>query len=294
MLCPPAGRETVPPFDRGWLYPDGSRHPYLPYVHDDHPVNWSGELEELHAESSREHFLDVWTRRAMLDRIGAVPADATIVDLGCSSGHLLEDIHAAHPEAGLIGVDLVASGLRKAHALVPGARLLQADACRLPLHTGSVDAALSANLLEHVPDDVRALAELRRVLRAGGRAVVVVPSGPGTYDYYDRFLGHERRYARGELAGKARSAGLEVLLDAHLGSLLYPPFWLVKQRNRRRYDHLRGAALRQRVAEDIARTKDSRMGRSLCLLERRLLDTGVRLPFGIRGLVVLRRPEGRG
>ena len=45
------------------------------------------------------------------------------------------------------------------------------------------------------------------MLRPGARAVVVVPAGPGTYDYYDRFLGHERRYARGELAGKARDGG---------------------------------------------------------------------------------------
>ena len=41
-----------------------------------------------------------------------------------------------------------------------------------------------------------------RILRPGARAVIVVPAGPGTYDYYDRFLGHERRYARGELAGQ--------------------------------------------------------------------------------------------
>ena len=86
------------------------------------------------------------------------------------------------------------------------------------------------------------------MLRPGGRAVIVVPAGPGTYDYYDRFLGHERRYGRGELAGKARAAGLEVLEDAHLGALLYPAFWAVKKRNRRRYDHLRGAALEERVA----------------------------------------------
>ncbi len=81
---------------------------------------------------------------------------------------------------------------------------------------------VSANLLEHVPDDRRALAEMRRVAATGAHVVIVVPAGPGTYDYYDRFLGHERRYARGELAGKAVAAGLEVLEDMHLASLLYP------------------------------------------------------------------------
>ncbi len=265
--------------------------PFASHVDADHAVNWSAELEELHEESSRTHFIDVWTRRAMLARIGPIPERATIVDVGCSTGYLLENLRAAHPDADLIGVDLVASGLRKAAENVPSARLLQADACELPLDDGIADAVVSANLLEHVPDDRRALAEMSRILRPGARAVVVVPAGPGTYDYYDRFLGHERRYARGEIAGKARAAGLSVVEDAFLGAPLYPAFWAVKQRNRRMRGHLEGAALEARVSRDIAGTKDSAVGRVACRVEERMLAQGFRLPFGIRGLTVLQRPE---
>jgi ubiquinone/menaquinone biosynthesis C-methylase UbiE len=191
----------------------------------------------------------------------------------------------------LIGVDLVGGGLRRAQQNVPEARLLQADVCALPLEDASVDAAVSANLLEHVPDDGRALVEIFRILRPGARAVIVVPVGPGNYDYYDRFLGHERRYARGELARKADAAGLEILEDIHLGAPLYPAFWAVKQRNRRRYEHLQGRALEDRVREDIARTGDSVLGHLACRIEERVLTRGIRLPFGIRGLTVLERPQ---
>ncbi len=271
--------------------PDPARAPFVSHVAlQEGAVNWSEELEALHEESSRSHFIDAWTRRAMLARVGSLPRAATVLDVGCSTGYLLEDLRARLPDATLIGVDLIAGGLRKAHANVPDALLHQADACMLPLEERSVDAVLSANLLEHVPDDQRALGEIARVLRAGARAVIVVPVGPGNYDYYDRFLGHERRYARGELAGKARRAGLAVLEDVKLGAPLYPPFWLVKQRNRRRHGHLRGAALEQRVAADIARTNDSALGGLACRLEEGLLRAGVRLPFGIRGLTVLERP----
>jgi SAM-dependent methyltransferase len=283
----------VPPFDAGWKLGAGDPAPFLSYVSVDAEVNWSDELEDLHEESSRTHFIDVWTRGAMLERLGEVPEEGTIVDLGCSTGYLLEDLRVAHRRARLIGVDLVAPGLAKAHGLLPDAWLLRADVCALPLADGCVDAAVSANLLEHVPDDSGALRELSRVLRPGGRAVIVVPAGPGTYDYYDRFLGHERRYGRGELAAKARAAGLEVIEDAHLGAPLYPAFWAVKKRNRRRFDHLRGAALEERVARDIAATQDSPVGAMACRLERSLLRHGVRLPFGIRGLTVLRRPAER-
>jgi SAM-dependent methyltransferase len=252
-------------------------------------VNWSDDLEALHEESSRDHFIDVWTRRAMLDGLGdQLAPGATIADLGCSTGYTLEELRRAHPRSRLIGVDLVASGLRNAHALVPEAELFLADVCALPFADASIDAAVSANLLEHVPDDVAALREIARVLRPGARAALVVPAGPGTYDYYDRFLGHERRYGRSELAGKARTVGLEVVLDAHLGSLLYPPFWVTKKRNRLRDPD--DAELRRRVVADISRTLGSRVGTAACRAERWLLAHGVRLPFGIRGYTVVRKP----
>jgi len=255
--------------------------PFVSHVAPEFAVNWSEDLEELHEESSRTHFIDVWTRRAILARVGRLPDAPTVIDVGCSTGYLLEDLRRAMPNASLIGVDLVAGGLRKAHENVPDAELLQADACALPLPDASLDA----------PHVGRALAENLPILRPAPRAVIVVPVGPGNYDYYDRFLGHERRYARGELARKGQAVGLEVLEDIHLGAPLYPAFWAVKQRNRRLYEHLEGAALEAKVREDIARTSDSVLGRFACRLEEQLLARGVRLPFGIRGLTVLSRPR---
>jgi SAM-dependent methyltransferase len=288
-LDAPPGSERLPEFDRGWLIEDGERAPFLSYAAVDASVNWSDELEALHEDSTRDHFIDVWTRRAMLERLGPLPPAPTLLDLGCSTGYLLADLELAHPDATLIGVDLVGEGLRKAHELVPGVHLLRADVCRLPLSEESVDGIVSANLLEHVPDDVRALHEIARVLRPGGQAVIVVPAGRHLYDYYDRFLGHERRYTRGEIARKGRAAGLEPVEECHLGSVLYPAFWLVKQHNRRRWAGLEDDALERRVAGDIASTRKSRIGPLACALDRRMLAGGLRLPFGIRNLTVLRR-----
>lgn len=290
MLRTPPGRSELPPFSEGWLL-SGSPAAYLSYADVDPSVNWSDELEALHEESSRNHFLDRWTRSAIIERMGPVPAHGTVADVGCSTGFLLEDVRAAHPGGVLVGVDLIAVGLEKAHRLVPSARLLRADACDLPLRDASVSALVSANLLEHVPDDRRALREFARVLAPGARAVMVVPAGPSTYDYYDRFLGHERRYGRRELGSKCADAGLEILEDGYIASLLYPPFWLVKQRNRRRHGGLVGEALERQVAADIARTHDSRIGGLAWRIERWMVGRGMCLPFGIRSLVVARRPE---
>ncbi len=55
---------------------------------------------------------------------------------------------------------------------------VQADLCDLPCADGEVDLLLSSHVLEHLPDDGPALGELARVLRRGGRAVIMVPYDP--------------------------------------------------------------------------------------------------------------------
>ncbi len=290
-LRPVDGQPALPAFARGWAVGGTTPAPYLDYLAGDAAFNWSEDLEDLHENEGADHFLDEWTRRAVLDGLALRGTSMPlIVDIGCSSGALLRDLSRERSDAVLLGIDVVPSGLRVAHETVPDVPLLRASALALPLADASVDAIASLNVLEHVAEDESALAEMRRVLRPGGRAAVVVPAGPGLYDFYDRHLQHERRYARGELSAKASRAGLRVRLDTHLGSGLYPAFWAVKKRNRRRQRSLAPERERELVARQIEGTKDSRAGRALCALERRALQHGLRPPFGIRSFVVMERP----
>ena len=289
-ISPPPGLAETPPYDGGWQSVQGKLS-HLTYV-DTSGWAWSDDLEELHEESSRDHFIDVLTRSSL---IGALPGDpAVVADLGCSTGYLLEDLRRDRPKAQLIGVDVVAAGLVKAHEAVPEAALLLADVCDLPLPDDSLDAAVSANMLEHVEDDVAALREVHRILKPGGTAAFVVPFGARLLDYYDHFLGHHRRYGRHELAGKARQVGLDVVRVDHLGQLLYPPFWLVKKRNRLLRGRLEGAALGRQVQQDIDATSNSRLGELACSWERSMVRRGIGTGVGIRELVVVRKPARAG
>jgi ubiquinone/menaquinone biosynthesis C-methylase UbiE len=278
---------------RGQILLDAQGHPepFVTYATAEDTINWSEDLDRLLEKVGGAHFIAAWTRRAMLARVGQLGLAPTVIDIGCSAGHLLSDLNTCFPDATLLGVDMMATGLRQAHLRVPDALLLKADVCALPLDDASVDVVVSENLLEHVPNDELALAEIARILRPNGRAVIVVPVDPGCYDHFDRLLGHERRYSRGELAGKARGAGLKVLEDLHLGAPLFPVFWIVKRHNRKRYNDLRGHALEEKVKHDMERTKDSALGRLACRFEELLLIGGIKLPFGIRGLTVLERPQ---
>jgi SAM-dependent methyltransferase len=59
--------------------------------------------------------------------------------------------------------------------LMPGRAQEQVDVTRIPWPDGSVDLLICSHVLEHVPDDRAALRELRRVLAAGGIALLDVP-----------------------------------------------------------------------------------------------------------------------
>lgn len=99
------------------------------------------------------------------------PVDGTVLDLGCGPGHLSAELAAT---ARVVAVDretamLVATRERAGD----GVLCLRAEATELPLADGAVDTAAVVQVLEYVPDVAGALAELRRVLRPGGRAVLV-------------------------------------------------------------------------------------------------------------------------
>lgn len=76
---------------------------------------------------------------------------------------------------------------------------------------GPFDSVLYINVLEHIADDRGELVTAHRSLRPGGHLVVFVPALAWLYSPFDRRIGHQRRYSRGELVGRAEAAGFNVL-----------------------------------------------------------------------------------
>jgi SAM-dependent methyltransferase len=121
---------------------------------------------------------------AMLNRLVA-PEGKDLVDIGCGGGALVREL--SDRGARMIGVEVSESQLRAALDRDPGgaARYLVGRAESLPIEDDSLDAALFMRSLHHVPPEqlMRALAEARRVIHAGGLVYVVEPLAEG--DYYE-------------------------------------------------------------------------------------------------------------
>jgi arsenite methyltransferase len=127
-------------------------------------------LEQIYATR------DVLRRRELVRAaLGARSGDC-ILDVGCGPGFYVTELLDVVGRNGLaVGVDGSADMLAVAAKRAEGhdnVELHEADATALPVPDGSFDRALSVQVLEYVRDVPAALAEMRRVLRAGGRVLV--------------------------------------------------------------------------------------------------------------------------
>jgi len=110
----------------------------------------------------------------------ALTSGERVLDVACGTGLVaLRAAQAVQPGGDVVGTDVSgrmidAASHAAARRRVVNARFLRMDAERLDLSAASFDAALCALGLMYLPHPERAMREMRRVLRAGGRAVVAV------------------------------------------------------------------------------------------------------------------------
>jgi glycosyltransferase involved in cell wall biosynthesis len=88
------------------------------------------------------------------------------------------------------------------------------------------DTVVCLNVVEHIQDDVTALRNIRDVLADNGRAIILVPHGPGLFGTLDEVLGHFRRYTSKQLASVCTEAGLHVEQTLKFNRPGVPAWWL--------------------------------------------------------------------
>jgi SAM-dependent methyltransferase len=114
-----------------------------------------------------------WDARRRMLLAEARPGER-VLDLGCGAGRFVAALAGVGADA--VGVEVAEAAVERARAVAPGAdlRLLEPDGS-IPLEHGSVDLVWCSEVLEHVADVGDLLAEVRRVLRPGGRLLATVP-----------------------------------------------------------------------------------------------------------------------
>jgi glycosyltransferase involved in cell wall biosynthesis len=90
---------------------------------------------------------------------------------------------------------------------------------------GEFDTVICLNVVEHIEDDVKALRNIRASLSKNGRAIILVPSGPGLFGTLDTVLGHFRRYTRDQLVEACARAGFRVEKVLKFNRIGSPGWW---------------------------------------------------------------------
>ena len=178
-------------------------------------------------------------------------------------------------EVELKGVAEMFDALAAAGELPPGAvgRVQVGDMLDLPYDDGHFGCVLASEVLEHVADDDRAIAELVRVLAPGGTLAVTVPRWLPericwalSSEYHSNDGGHVRIYRADELRAKLVDSGLVATYRHHAHALHSPYWWLKCAVGVQRDTHPAVAAYHRLLVWDIMR------GPAVTRLAERLLD----------------------
>lgn len=139
------------------------------------PGNVAGNTYDKYATTNpvERRMMDGFFRSLDDALAGLVPA--VVVEVGAGEGRITERLQQRFPDATVVGLDLPDPALVDAWADA-SAPMFIGDATRLPFADRSIDLVVALEVLEHVPDPSRALAELARV--CAGTAVLSVPREP--------------------------------------------------------------------------------------------------------------------
>jgi SAM-dependent methyltransferase len=157
---------------------------------------------------------------ALLDEVYRGRCDLRILDAGCGTGG---NAIFLRRYGQVIGFDLAAEALELGGARLPGV-LARGSVQAIPFADARFDVVTSFDVLYHraVPDEARALSEMRRVLRPGGRLLIRLPAYEFLRSKHDRAVHTRRRYTAAQARRLLRDHGFAVERCSYINSLLFP------------------------------------------------------------------------
>jgi SAM-dependent methyltransferase len=187
------------------------------------------ETYAVEAETEETHWWFVGRRQLFAREISRLKLakSAPVLDIGTSTGsnlRLLADLGFARAS----GLEVSEDAIRYCRAK-GFAGLCCGDVCDLPFAGASFDLVLATDILEHVEEDQRAIGEIARVLRPGGRALITVPAFPSLWGLQDRVARHRRRYRIGQLRERLLAGGFAIDHAYHMNFLLFLPIWAARR-----------------------------------------------------------------
>ena len=204
-----------------------------------------------------------------------------VLDIGCSSGVLLNDLHAiGFDKQKLYGIDISEAAI--ANCKKNGIEnSFVMDAQNISLNE-KFDILIASDCLEHLENDTAALDNWYSLLNEGGQLYVFVPAFMSLWSPHDVANMHYRRYTRGELYNKVIKANFKVLKSGYWNFFLFTPVFVYRKINNvlNNNKQAEGDIVHSGIINSILK--------KLISFENFLLKS-VRFPFGISTFCIVKK-----
>lgn len=220
----------------------------------------------------------------LLRRYGKTRSDLKILDAGCGTGLMLEYLKRFGSVEGLESSDDAVRYCRERYGDAVAVKM--GSIAEDPLFAKeSFDVVTLLDVLEHIEDDVSALANINELLVCGGILICTVPAFPFLWGGHDVLNRHKRRYRLRELEKKLAAAGLEVETISYYNTFLFP-FVALKRL-------LTPRSARMEPKSDFESYPHwlNRLLKGVFASEKYFLRC-LRFPFGVSLICTARRPGG--
>jgi len=249
--------------------------------YNDNFEGWTEEHTSLHEDISHgNHPIDIFSRLNLIKNIQNNIKQKTILEIGCSSGYLINDLKAKFKYINYVGADVLKLSLLKLSEKWKEIPFLKFDITKNPLKNIKFDNIIMLNVLEHIKDDFLAIKNTFKLLNKNGTIYIEVPAHQFLYDNYDKQLFHFRRYSIEDLEKKLVKAGYKIIKKQHLGFFCFVPFAITKIFNKLFFKNKSSVKNKIKVSNNL-------LVKFLFYLEEKL--SYFYYPFGIRCFVIAKK-----
>jgi len=150
-----------------------------------------------------------------------------VLDIGCSSGHLLMDLEdKGFDRQNLYGIDVSTKAINQCHRNGFHNTYVM-DATNSTFTDIKFDILIASDCLEHIAQDELALASWKNIKKKEGRLIIFVPAFSILWSDHDVINHHHRRYTLNELRLKTKMAGFKILQTGYWNFFLFIPVLIV-------------------------------------------------------------------
>ena len=181
-----------------------------------------------------DHWWHQHKRNVVKQFINQFARKGKVLDIGSGTGKILEELKNNGWQ--VYGVDGEKEAIVWSQKRGINCQLLDVTKEKLPFADNYFDLVLALDFLEHIPDEHSVIDEIKRVVKRGGVLIITVPAYQQLFSYWDKMLGHQRRYNKKSLNHLFSEQKLQVIFCSYYFSLLLFPAVLtrfLKQRNKK-------------------------------------------------------------